>query len=427
MILHIIGGGAGQLSAIRRCKERGITTFVTDINPDSPGLNEADYGGIASTFDPEATIKAAADFQQTRGLKISALLVTGTDQPVLTAALTARSLGISYFLDEHGAMLVTNKKAMKQALAAAGIPTAPFCFIRPGFDEAELGSLSLPIVTKPLDSQGQRGVYRLESIAELRSRIDEVLSFSRCEQILVEEYFPSDEVTLSGWLTDGQLHILSLTDRVTVDNPPGIGICVAHHYPSKYSGRLPEFRELTERIVKAFGLTDGPLYFQYLIGRGDSKDQGKIILNETACRLGGAYEDQFIPHISGVDILDTMISFACRQDYNPDVFLMPRPDDCVISLQMFFCTEGVIKLQSGIDEVLELPDVTTGRFLLSPGTIVRKRLNSTQRAGYFIVCGNSRSSADDTVKKAYNLLRIDDGDGRNMIQFYDRMLFRGYK
>lgn len=425
MIIHILGGGSGQMSAVRRCRSMGLTTFVTDANPDAPGCVLADYSDAASTFDAGQTIDAALRFKSKTGSLPNAILVTGTDQPVLTAARVSEELKIPYFLNSEQALLVTNKKIMKDRLSAAGIPVSPYRFISSGFEDAELKGLSFPIVTKPLDSQGQRGVYRLETEKDLRSRMDEVLGFSRCDEILVEEYYPSTEITLSGWLEDGRLHILSVTDRVTVDNPPGIGVCISHQYPSRHSSRMPEIRKITEDIMSAFGLNSGPVYFQYLVGNeGPGGEPGRIIVNEAACRLGGAYEDEFLPIITGIDVLGTMINFSCRREYDTLAFKSPRGKD-VVSIQMFFCRTGIIKRQSGMDEVLRAECVAGGSFLLPTGTEIKNRLNSTQRAGYFIVHGDTEEGVDSIVKNAYSKLRIEDENGSNMIQFYDKMLFGG--
>jgi hypothetical protein len=58
-----------------------------------------------------------------------------------------------------------------------------------------------------------------------------------------------------------------------------------------------------------------------------------------------------------------------------------------------------------------------------PGTVIRNRLNSTQRAGYFIVCCDEKVKADEIVRSAYSLLRINDENGGNMIRVYDKMFF----
>jgi biotin carboxylase len=404
----------------------GILTFVTDLNIKAPGCLEADYSAAASTFDFEATAAAAEKFQKNNSVRIDGLLVTGTDQPVLTAARAASRLKIPYFLDEDRALLVTNKKAMKMTLARSGAPVLPGRFIKPGFPEKTLQDLKFPVVVKPLDSQGQGGVYRLESVDAVRARIDEVMGFSRCNEILAEEYYHSDEITLSGWLRSGRLYILSVTDRVTVENPPSIGVCIAHHYPSKYSHRMPEIKKLTEKIINLFELSDGPVYFQYLLGAAG------MIINETACRLGGAYEDEFIPFITGIDILELMIKLSCRitlDDKLSEHLNTGTSNELVsgrvVSLQMFFCSEGTISRLSGMEDVLEIPEVSGGSFLQQPGTVIKNRLNSTQRAGYFIVCSETRAQADMIVKKAYSMLKIEDEKGHNMIQFYDKMLFGG--
>ena len=421
MILHIIGGGPGQLSAVRRARELGIGVFVTDLNPEAPGCLEADYFLAASTFDAAETEAAVLDFQNKNGGQVDAVLVTGTDQPVLTAAVVAENLGIPYFLDIRQARWLTNKKMMKDRLSANRIKVSPYRFIGEDFSTIALAGLKPPLVVKPLDSQGQRGVYRLETAVEVAERFDEVKSYSRQSEILVEEYYESDEITVSGWVENRRLYILTVTDRRTIDNLPGIGVCVSHQFPSRHIGRLAEIRRMTEEIVAAFGMKTGPVYFQYLIGVDG------IIVNETAARLGGAYEDEFIPFITGIDILDVMIKMSCGLSYDKTAFdrIESQAESKVVSLQMFFCCEGRLESLSGMDEVQSLPGVTGGAFLLESGTIVRSRLNSTQRAGYFIVCCNDKSEADEVVREAYSILRITDENGKNMIRVYDKMFFGG--
>lgn len=421
MILHIIGGGPGQLSAIRRVRGLGMKVLVTDMNPDAPGCRIADYFAPASTFDAEQTEAVVRKIQLDKRIRIEAILVTGTDQPVLTAAKSAAALGVPYFLDVEQALYLTDKKAMKKRLSAADIPVSPYRFISEGFSADELAGLNLPLVVKPLDSQGQRGVYRLKDSAEVASRFSEVAGFSRKSEILAEEYYPSDEITLSGWVEEGELFILTVTDRRTIDNLPGIGVCVSHQYPSRHCARIPEIKAMTEKIVSAFRMKTGPVYFQYLIG------EDGIIINETAARLGGAYEDEFIPYITGIDILDVMIKMSCGMEYDLTLFneIERQSEGKVVSLQMFFCVEGRIDSLLGMEEVLELQQVMGGRFLLAPGTEVRNRLNSTQRAGYFIVHAGDRVEADQIVRKAYSLLRINDNKGANMIRVYDKMFFGG--
>jgi len=409
--LHVLGGSASQLCAIRRAKEMGILTVVSDKNPGAPGLALADFVSSASTFDSEGVASDA------RALESRAFLATGTDQPVLTAAKAAAALALPYFLTPEQATLVTNKREMKRAFAAHGIPTSPFRIAGADFTPADIAGLAFPLVIKPLDSQGQRGVFRVETMEEIRKAFPVVLSFSREREAVIEEYYPSREITVSGWMENGRLCPLTTTDRVTEDNPPHIGVCHAHHYPSRFEDRETEIRSLSHKIITAFGLGTGPFYAQYLAG-----EKG-IRVNEIACRLGGAYEDEFIPWITGVDILGTMLRRSCGLPYETESFA--RVDDerrnKSVSLQMFFYSEGEIAVQGGMDLVRALPGVTGGKFLLAPGTVIRGKENSTQRAGYFIVCAHTPEEADRITLLAANSLVALDTRGKSML---DRESFK---
>ena len=76
-----------------------------------------------------------------------------------------------------------------------------------------------------------------------------------------------------------------------------------------------------------------------------------------------------------------------------------------------------------MDEVLSMEGILNGRFLLTPGTEIRARENSTQRAGYFIVTGYSPADINRRINEAYSKLTMDDIHGQPLLQFYKRMLF----
>lgn len=413
MILHMLGGGPAQISAIKRSRDKGLEVLVSDFDRSAPGLAEADYKSFASTFDEEAV------FNDARNKGASFLMTTGTDQPVLTAARVSQRLGLPYFLTPDQALVVTNKKVMKRAFKSNHIPTMDFTVLKENFRDEQLDSLHFPLVIKPLDSQGQRGILKVSNVREIRENFQTVLSFSREKEILAEEYYDSTELTISGWVEKGIPSVLMITDRVTVDNGNHLGVCISHRYPSLYHHREEELKELVRQITAMIGLEQGPLYFQILAGEKGFR------VNEIACRLGGAYEDEFIPHMTGVPLLDVMIDMTRGEEY----FLAGQSDiekrleGKYLSLQMFFSKPGVLAHQSGMDKVCSIEGVLNGRFLLKEGTLIESRENSTQRAGYFIVSGSTGEEINSRIEKAYSLLRLEDNSGESMLQFYNRMLF----
>jgi DNA repair protein RadC len=77
-------------------------------------------------------------------------------------------------------------------------------------------------------------------------------------------------LTVNGWVENTKATVLSVVDRVTIKNTRHIGVCLCHNYPSlHWETYQDEIISLTERIVSAFQIKDGPIYFQYLVGRRD--------------------------------------------------------------------------------------------------------------------------------------------------------------
>jgi biotin carboxylase len=405
MKVLIVGGGEAQLNAIKRAKIFGYTVFVSDKNPDCPGAETADHFIKASTFSYEETFSAA------RKAEVDAILTLGTDQPVLPVTRTALSLGIPSGISVETALGVTNKRIMKPVFDKNGIPACKYRFISKKSKSEELDGLSYPLVIKPVDSQGQRGVYKVENWDELKGYLPDVLSFSREDSIIVEEFYQSEEITISGWSVNNQFYPLIITDRVTVSNGPHIGVCTSHEYPSKY---MEEYKDeiigISEKIVSSFGITNGPVYIQMLIGNEGIK------VNEVAARIGGAYEDEFIPAITGVDILQLQFELAARGKVKNSVLKKYQfPSAAYGSAILFFTKPGVIKANGDMDIVKNITGVINGKYILKPGRRIGFRKNSTERAGYVALQSESRIKLEVLKKKVYSLLEVIDINGDNIL------------
>lgn len=406
MKLLILGGGNCQLNAILRAKQRGHTVIVSDYYEDAPGKKHCDYSELASTFSIEDNIDISRKYD------IDGILTLGTDQPVYTAASVAKQGKLPSFLDLDTAKAVTNKKIMKNIFRLNSIPTANFAFLKSDFKDSDLEDISFPIVIKPLDSQGQRGVYKLNDLQQIREYFHEVLSYSREEEALVEEYYENDEITVSGWVEDDNTHVLTVTDRVTYDNYPSIGVCTAHDFPSKhFQSYGSEIVEITNKIVKSFKIHNGPIYFQMLIG-----NQG-IKVNEIACRIGGAYEDEFIPHLTGINILDMLIDFSLGIDIDYTKLRQYElfSNNKKLSVELLFAKPGKIKTIGDLSVVNNLPGVIKAKINFKPNDEVTEITNATQRVGYMIIEGSEHKELKVNIDRAFDNISIYDQNNSNMI------------
>lgn len=410
MKLLILGGSNIQLNAVKRAKQKGHTVIVSDYYKNAPAKQICDIGELISTFDVEANIKAAEKYN------IDGVLTLGTDQPVYTAARVAEKLGLPSFIDVETAKTVTNKKLMKSIFKNNQIPTADYRLISKNFKEEELRDLSFPVVVKPLDSQGQRGVYKLNSIEEIRAVLDEVLGFSREQEILAEEYYPSEEITVSGWVHKDKTYILTVTDRVCYHNFPHIGVCIAHDFPSKFMrDYYNEIKQLTLKITAAFKIHNGPIYYQMLIGNEGIK------VNEIACRIGGAYEDEFIPAVTGVDVLDMLIEGSLGKEIDTsllDSYNLEKNNNR-LSVQMIFANSGEVHFLNDMEKLKLLPGVIQAKYNISQNSIIGEIENATARAGYMIIKGESMETLQTNIDRAYKEIKILDKENNNLVKnFY---------
>ena len=405
--LMLLGAGKLQVNAVKRAQALGYEVLAVDWDPGAPAKKVSDHAGLADVFDADACLKLAREHA------VDGVMTTGTDQPVLTAAKVAQGLGLPSLISVDTALGATHKGVMKRTLEAHGIPMAPYKLWRPEDGLEGLEAL-MPGVVKPVDSQGQRGIFRVETPEEVALRFDEVLQFSRDERILVEKFIEGDEVTFSGWVRGGRLYPLALTDRVTFSEKERIGICTAHEFPTRhFESHGNEVLVLSERIVSAFGIQEGPVYIQYLLGKAQT------VVNELACRIGGAYEDLWMPVLTGCDWLRWMIEGAMGVE--SDFGALERYDwgrvDHRLSAQLFFSEPGVV---AGLSAAPTEACLDHG-FHFEVGERIGGITNATQRAGYFLVTASDEAGLGRAVQEMYSRIRIDlEGLDRNAVMVRPR-------
>ncbi len=393
MRVLFLGGGRCQENGIRRLKALGHEVILTDYYEHPHAEELADAHVQISTFDLEANLIVARD------KSVSAVMTMGTDQPVRTMAHVAERLDLPTPIDPETAYLVTNKRAMKMRFVDAGLPTAPFLFVDRQTRPDEI-PFPLPWVVKPLDAQGQRGVYRIDRPQELSTAIDDSFRFTRENQLLLEGYYPSREVTVTGWVSGGETHVFTITDRVTTENGRSIGICTEHLYPSRAArGIENEIRSLADQITRAFVIQEGPIYYQMLLG-----ERGPVI-NEIACRLGGAYEDVFVPLVTGVDLLGLLI--ASHLDGEVEIPEHTQEDTRFshLSVQLLFARPG------RVTELLHetVPGEVVSEWFVSPGDQIEPFDNATYRVGYAIIGATSQAELEQRIGMFFERNRVLEG------------------
>lgn len=207
-----------------------------------------------------------------------------------------------------------------------------------------------------------------------------------------------------------------MVDRVTIKQAHHIGICLCHNYPSvhldKYSA---DIASITSDIVLAFGMQNGPIYFQYLVGNDGIK------VNEVAMRVGGAYEGITIPIIADMDILKMTLDILKTGTVDePKLSTFDYLSNTTfVSTQLFFCKPGKIIGITPLDKIRALSYVKAVHMMFKVGQEIPKIENATARAGYFVVTGTSFKNMIDNVNKVFKCFKIWNKNGENLMITYE--------
>lgn len=296
--LMILGASELQLPAIRKAKEMGLTTVVADYDPNAVGAPEADVFCCVSTLDHEGVLAVAKREQ------IDGIMTICSDRPMRVVARVSRELGLSA-ISEESALLATNKAHMRLALQENGVPIPQFavCHSREEY-LAAVERMGLPLIVKPSDNSGSRGIVYVKEAGEVMPAYDYSRANSMENVVLVEEFMDGDEVSAEVFAVAGDIQVVQITDKITTGAPHFVEM--GHTQPSALSqSTQEEIRRVAVAAVKALGITDGPAHVELKA----TATGVKIV--ELGARLGGDFiATDLVLMSTGVDMVRQTIEFA---------------------------------------------------------------------------------------------------------------------
>jgi biotin carboxylase len=394
-----VGAGRHQRRAILHAKELGLRVAAVDRNPDAPGLAEADIAKVVDFADAAAVIKATAR------IKLDGVLTVSADRAVPVVAAVAEARGLPGIGIET-AHLMTNKIAMRARLADAGVPQPRFAALRTISETRRAADeVGFPSVLKPVDSGGQRGIFRVESLDDIHAHLHEALVASPTGEAILEEFVEGIEMNGIVIARHGEVLPLTLSDRL---RPPGIGFGVGwiHVYPATiYGAQLEESERVAAHTVHSLGLRTG-IAFPQLIAAPD----GRVIVVECAARIPGGQMADLVRWATGVDLVDVQIKMALGEDL-PDELVTARFRQ---PLAIRFLTAspgplptGRVKWIGPLDKVLAFPGVVQADVYLQVGETIRPVRLDGDRRGYVIATADTNLEALQRAEAAASLLDVE--------------------
>ena len=316
MKILILGGGFQQLPAIRKAHELGLTVLLADYLPDAPGRREADQSFLISTRDRNKILELA------RKENVDGILAFASDPAEETAAYVAEKIGLPGGM-YAAAGILGNKRKFREFLAMLRIP-APRHF---PMDYPE-NDLPYPVVVKPLDSSGSKGVTILRSYdaGKLLRAYQAAVSCSLSGQAMAEEYISYGYRHLIGGdviVRDGNVILYGLMDCIREEGknlvPCGkIYPCCAGEEVKVRIARI------MQTVVHKLSITDAEMNVEFIAGK-----DGEVYPIEIALRCGGNGIPKLLADATGIDWIREEVQRTLRRANGPNAnFLEERREKC---------------------------------------------------------------------------------------------------
>lgn len=303
----ILGTGQAQTDVIKYCKDKGFYVCACSYVSGDAAEKYADEFRQINIKDADAVEAYAKE------IGADYVYSVGSDLAMPTAARVCERLGLPIFISSDTAVACNTKTVFRKRLGNSFEGNLKFLEIA---SKDAVIDLEYPLIMKPTDSQGQRGVYRIDSYEEFIRHFDASMSFANNKRIIVEEFVDGDEISVNCFSSGGKLVFSLISDRIVWDNYPG-GLIHKHIIPSKYGkgDTADRILDLVTRVLAALDIKDGPSYFQIKM-----KDGKYPRLLEVTPRLDGCHMWRLIRYSTGIDLLSmTVDMLSGERDFAEEI------------------------------------------------------------------------------------------------------------
>lgn len=118
--------------------------------------------------------------------------------------------------------------------------------------QQSIANLQYPLISKPLDKYGSRGIFIIHHSDEVRKKALQTAEYTDCQEILVEEYNDGYEFNMMTWVMDGKVNVISIADREKTEMEEGmLPLSTRNVYPSRSWRRSKKVPQIFCRIISA--------------------------------------------------------------------------------------------------------------------------------------------------------------------------------
>lgn len=375
--IAIIGASYFQAPLINKAKNLEIETHVFAWECGDVGEKEADF------FYPISIVEKEKILEKCKELKVDGICSIASDLAMTTVNYVANNMGLvsnSLSCTEKS----TNKHIMRRTFEENGNPS-PKSICVSEYENAMEHKFTYPIIVKPTDRSGSRGVTKLECSDGLESAIQNAIAQSFEKMALIEEFASGDEYSVECISFKGKHSLLQITKKYTSGAPHFIE--TGHLEPALLREELQaKIKDIVFKALDSLEITYGASHSEIKIAEDET-----IAIIEIGARMGGDFIGSHLVELStGVDFVKAVLDISLGLEPN----LEPCHEGNYSLVRFVFDDDDLIKIRNCCNEK---PQNVVSYDL---DEIIKEEVtDSSSRHGYAIFTAEKYSDIQDILDR----------------------------
>ena len=300
--LLLMGGGAYAKGIARYKEEKGFRIVALGRDADTPIARISDAFYHIDTQNVDAVVEVV------KKEKIDGIFVGSSEVNIDPAITVSERTGCHFYANRQQWDIISDKAEFKKLARKFGVPVPCDFHVTAEFKREDLDKIVYPVIVKPVDSSGARGMNVSYNEEELKVHYLEALRWSKSGKIVVEELITGGkEVFFHYTIQDGNYSLSMGFSKFKVESTERayVSLPIFHMYPSSHiDAYIEKVDAAAKRMFQSIGLQNGIIMLQ-----GFDID-GEFKFFESGYRMGGEQMYVFTEHQNNVNSLELMINFA---------------------------------------------------------------------------------------------------------------------
>lgn len=403
--LLILAGASVHCKVVEAAKEMGVYTIVTDYLESSPAKEIADEKWMLNIMNVEEIVKRC----EAEG--VDGVINVCIDPGQRPYQAICEKLNLPCFGDYHQFHVLTDKTAFKDFCVKNGVDIIPTYTTA----DVENDNVEYPLLIKPVDSRGSRGMSVCYNMNEALKGIEFASDESSNGEVVIEKYMEGkQDFSMTYLVVDGKPNLVRIGDRYLGKREDGLNKqCIFSMSPSRYSDMyIKNVHPHVVDFIKNLGIKNGPVFMQGFV------DGNTVRFYDPGLRFPGTDYEKLFYKATGIDLMKMVIEFALNGKItdkfgNPVNGYRLAGHTCA---QMFVSARaGKIAAYDGIEEIAANKNIITADQRYFEGETVPPSGDVKQRVAEIVILTEEKSRVKELVEWVYDTLKVCDEDGKDMI------------